>query len=168
MEIFFASGGDSILAIQVVSRANQAGLKLSVKDIFTAQTIAGLALLSERQKNYRIQERHTTGEVPLLPIQRWFFEMNHAYPSHWNQAVLLRIETLPDENLLAQAFNAVFAAHPSLYLRYQTSAEGQVVQSYSPISPVSIEKIELTQAGEDDQQAELNRLLNHAQRQFSY
>ncbi len=38
-----------------------------------------------------------------------------------------------------------------------------MVQSYSPISPVSIEKIELTQAGEDDQQAELNRLLNHAQ-----
>ncbi len=163
MDNFFASGGDSILVIQVVSRANQAGLTLSVKDLFTAQTIAGLALLVGQQKNNLILERYTTGVVPLVPIQQWFFDMCHSYASYWNQAVLLRIEESLDEKLLAQAFNAVFAAHPSLYLHYQIAINGQVTQSYSPISSVAIEKVELTQMGEDEQQRELNQLLNQAQ-----
>jgi amino acid adenylation domain-containing protein len=39
---FFSIGGDSILSINVVSKANNAGLNLSVKDIFKHQTIACL------------------------------------------------------------------------------------------------------------------------------
>ena len=40
---FFALGGDSILAIQVVTRARQAGLHLTSRDVFVHQTIAELA-----------------------------------------------------------------------------------------------------------------------------
>jgi len=40
---FFELGGDSILSLQIVSRANQAGLHLTLKDIFQHQTIAELA-----------------------------------------------------------------------------------------------------------------------------
>ena len=40
---FFALGGDSILAIQVVAKAKQMGLKLAPKDLFQHQTIAKLA-----------------------------------------------------------------------------------------------------------------------------
>src|SRR5213079_437821 len=39
---FFELGGDSILSIQVVSRARQAGLNLTSKNIFLHQTIAEL------------------------------------------------------------------------------------------------------------------------------
>ena len=40
---FFDLGGDSILSIQVVSRANQMGLKLTPRQIFEAQSIEALA-----------------------------------------------------------------------------------------------------------------------------
>ena len=40
---FFDMGGDSILSIQMVNRANQAGLQLSPKQVFQHQTIAELA-----------------------------------------------------------------------------------------------------------------------------
>ncbi len=40
---FFALGGDSIQSIQVVARANKAGLKLTSRQIFEHQTIAALA-----------------------------------------------------------------------------------------------------------------------------
>jgi aryl carrier-like protein len=43
---FFDLGGDSILAIQIISRANQAGLRLTPKQLFQNQTIAGLAAIS--------------------------------------------------------------------------------------------------------------------------
>ncbi|HJT74004.1 MAG TPA: amino acid adenylation domain-containing protein, partial [Chitinophaga sp.] len=49
---FFRLGGDSIMSIQLVSRAKQAGITLQVKDIFYYQTIARLsAMLAERRPN---------------------------------------------------------------------------------------------------------------------
>jgi aryl carrier-like protein len=40
---FFELGGDSILSIQVIARATQAGMTLTAQDIFEHQTIAALA-----------------------------------------------------------------------------------------------------------------------------
>jgi aryl carrier-like protein len=40
---FFELGGDSILSIQVIARATQAGLRLTAQDIFEHQTVASLA-----------------------------------------------------------------------------------------------------------------------------
>ncbi len=40
---FFELGGDSILSVQIVARARQAGLVFTVKQIFEHQTVAGLA-----------------------------------------------------------------------------------------------------------------------------
>lgn len=40
---FFDVGGDSVLALQVVARAREAGLGLSVRDVFDQQTAALLA-----------------------------------------------------------------------------------------------------------------------------
>ena len=40
---FFALGGDSILCIQLVSRARDAGLRLTTRDVFVHQTVAALA-----------------------------------------------------------------------------------------------------------------------------
>ncbi len=45
---FFELGGDSILSIQVVSRANQAGLNITPKQLFQAPTLAALAALAGR------------------------------------------------------------------------------------------------------------------------
>ncbi|MGQ7174137.1 phosphopantetheine-binding protein, partial [Escherichia sp. R-CC3] len=46
---FFEIGGDSILSIQIVARAKQAGLQLTPKQIFEHQTIAELAQVSSLQ-----------------------------------------------------------------------------------------------------------------------
>jgi aryl carrier-like protein len=40
---FFEVGGDSVLAVQVVARAREAGLALSVRDLFDHQTAETLA-----------------------------------------------------------------------------------------------------------------------------
>src|SRR5215475_14389640 len=43
---FFDAGGDSVLALQVVTRAREAGLGLSVRDLFDHQSAARLAPLA--------------------------------------------------------------------------------------------------------------------------
>lgn len=46
---FFEVGGDSVLAVQVVARAREAGLVLGVRDLFDHQTAATLAaVIGER------------------------------------------------------------------------------------------------------------------------
>jgi|GEM_PF-7047270 len=40
---FFDAGGDSVLALQVVARAREAGLELSVRDLFDHQSASQLA-----------------------------------------------------------------------------------------------------------------------------
>ncbi|MCU0487774.1 MAG: phosphopantetheine-binding protein, partial [Anaerolineales bacterium] len=44
---FFELGGDSILSIQVIARAAQAGLRLTPRQLFESPTIAGLAAAAE-------------------------------------------------------------------------------------------------------------------------
>ena len=40
---FFELGGDSILSVQIVARARQAGLLFTMRQVFEHQTVAGLA-----------------------------------------------------------------------------------------------------------------------------
>jgi len=45
---FFELGGDSILSIKVATRAAEAGLEVTVQQIFQQQTLSKLAAVAER------------------------------------------------------------------------------------------------------------------------
>jgi aryl carrier-like protein len=57
---FFEIGGDSILSIQVIARATQAGLRLSARQLFQHQTIAGLATVAEIQTTPEVKETNSS------------------------------------------------------------------------------------------------------------
>jgi amino acid adenylation domain-containing protein len=87
---FFELGGDSILSIQIVAKANRAGIQLTPKLLFQHQTIAFLAAAAGTVEAVRAEQKPVTGAVPLTPVQQWFFEENFAFGHHWNQAVMLK------------------------------------------------------------------------------
>ncbi len=121
---FFDVGGDSILSIQVVSRASQAGLQISPQDVFRYQTIAALAQAAAPSAPAAAAEQgRVTGPVPLTPIQYWFFDANPAEPHHFNQAVLLRIDPGASVALLSRALSAVVAHHDALRLRFARAGD---------------------------------------------
>src|SRR5690606_17916365 len=66
---FFERGGDSIVAVQVVSRARQAGFEVTPKDVFQFQTIDGLArAVAERGAADRsAAERSAAARGPAEP-----------------------------------------------------------------------------------------------------
>ncbi|WCN79541.1 non-ribosomal peptide synthetase [Micromonospora sp. LH3U1] len=88
---FFALGGDSILSLQVIFRAKQVGLHLTVKQLFQHQSIAELAPVVTRHDSTRViaEQGLVTGPTELTPIQRWFFAQDLAQPHHFNQALLV-------------------------------------------------------------------------------
>ncbi|WP_156349799.1 MULTISPECIES: phosphopantetheine-binding protein, partial [unclassified Mycobacterium] len=73
---FFDLGGDSILSMQVVSRAREAGLTCRPRDIFVEQTVARLAGIPG------ITEGHTRiadvgiGAITPTPIMGWLFDID--------------------------------------------------------------------------------------------
>ena len=114
---FFELGGDSILSIQIVARANQAGLRLAPKHLFQAQTIAELAAVAETSPAMAAEQGLVTGAVPLTPIQHWFFEGESVDPHHFNQAFLLEVSR-PNAAALEKVVSRLLLHHDALRLRF--------------------------------------------------
>ena len=118
---FFTLGGDSILGIQIVARANRAGLEFSPRQLFQFQTIAQLAAVAGTSQRLQAEQIAITGAVPLTPVQHWFFEHDLPNPHHWNQSVLLEMRRAIDPVLLERVFRHLFAHHDALRLRFTCS-----------------------------------------------
>jgi amino acid adenylation domain-containing protein/non-ribosomal peptide synthase protein (TIGR01720 family) len=126
---FFELGGDSILSIQMVARANRAGLALNARQMFEQQTVAGLAAVAGTAAAVRAEQGAVDGEVPLTPIQHWFLQQTWgeqqtwSEPHHFNQAVLLEGQNLSPA-LVEQAIAHVIRHHDALRLRFARTSAG--------------------------------------------
>jgi natural product biosynthesis luciferase-like monooxygenase protein/amino acid adenylation domain-containing protein/non-ribosomal peptide synthase protein (TIGR01720 family) len=121
---FFESGGDSILAIQVVARAARAGVRVTPRQLFQHQTVAELAAVAGSAAATAAEQGPVVGAVPLTPIQSWLLEQGLPDPHHYNQAVLLAPREALDAALLARAVAALAVHHDALRLRFTRGAEG--------------------------------------------
>ncbi|KAF2410814.1 non-ribosomal peptide synthase domain TIGR01720/amino acid adenylation domain-containing protein [Pseudomonas antarctica] len=115
---FFELGGDSILSIQVVSRARQAGIHFSPRDLFQHQTVQTLAAVATRSEQVAAEQGVLTGSSGLTPIQHWFFDTDIPNRQHWNQALLLKPLQLLDPHRLEQALLAILEHHDALRLSF--------------------------------------------------
>ncbi len=121
---FFSLGGDSILSIQVVSTARQAGLRLTSRDVFEYQTVASLAARATTRTAERIDQGPVSGEVPLTPIQRWLLEGDQARPEYFHQSLVVELGDGVDEAALRRAVAAVVAHHDALRMRFRRATGG--------------------------------------------
>ena len=121
---FFELGGDSILSIQVIARANQAGLRLAPRQIFQHQTIAALAAVAGAAPAIAAEQGLVAGPLPLTPIQRWFFEQPLASPQHYNQALLFEVREALDPALLQATLGHLSRHHDALRLRFAAEPGG--------------------------------------------
>jgi len=134
---FFQLGGDSIIAIQIISHLRQKlNLTISVKDIFSYKTIASLFDHVLNKENHvstklplKTEQGKLTGEVPLLPIQDWFFKKEYIKSNHWNQSFLIGV---PELNIkqLQLSIQKLFSYHDSFRLKYKQNSADQIIQYY--------------------------------------
>ena len=121
---FFELGGDSILSIQIVAKANQAGIKLTPKQVFDRPTIVELAAVVSTVENIQEEQRLITGEFPLTPIQHWFFAQNQLDSHHWNQSLLLEIQQGHNLSIWEQVVQHLVEHHDALRLRFHRQESG--------------------------------------------
>ncbi|MBV9061151.1 MAG: amino acid adenylation domain-containing protein, partial [Pseudonocardiales bacterium] len=151
---FFELGGDSILSIQVVSRARAAGVPVTTKEVFFAQTVAALAA-GVKADAAAVDDEVIAGPAPLTPIQHWFFA-TYGPLAHFNQSVAIELAEDFDYDALAVAVDAVAAHHPALRTHF-AQHDGQWRQDITPTSAVALERCELPDVSPDERRAVVQR-----------
>jgi amino acid adenylation domain-containing protein/non-ribosomal peptide synthase protein (TIGR01720 family) len=141
---FFDLGGDSLLSIQVIARANQRGLRLTPRQLFQHQTIAELAAVAGSAPLPAAEQGVVTGELPLTPVQRWFFELEQPLPQHWNMPLLLLARRALDPGLVRQAWAALLSHHDALRLRFARTGAAWRQEIAAPDAQVPFESVDLS------------------------
>jgi amino acid adenylation domain-containing protein/non-ribosomal peptide synthase protein (TIGR01720 family) len=160
---FFTLGGDSILSLQVIARARQAGLHLTVKQLFHAQSIAALSSVITAAEPLHFEQALITGPVHLTPIQRWFFARQLPELSHFNQAIVLQAPQPLRLLWLEQVLRQLVLHHDALRLRFFSQAEGWRQEiAGSPESPV-VRTVDLSAIAHNEQSAVMTCLAEAAQ-----
>ncbi|WP_225732717.1 non-ribosomal peptide synthetase, partial [Nocardia sp. JCM 34519] len=126
-EDFFALGGDSIVSIQVVSRARALGVVFGPRDVFEQRTPARLAAharLTDEPGGLAELAGGGVGEMPLLPVARWMVEWGKGF-DRFDQHVVLRLPEAVAESEMAEAVRAVMARHDMLRSRLRRNDSGE-------------------------------------------
>ncbi|MFE2755454.1 amino acid adenylation domain-containing protein, partial [Actinosynnema sp. NPDC059335] len=115
---FFALGGDSILSIQVVSRARELGVSVTPRDVFLHQTLSGVAAHATAARPAPADTGPATGAVPLTPVQHWFLATAPT-PAHCAQWVEVELDPDVDVAALRAAVEALPVRHDQLRARFE-------------------------------------------------
>ncbi|NEU77732.1 amino acid adenylation domain-containing protein [Nostoc sp. UIC10630] len=163
---FFELGGDSILSIQIIAKANQAGLQLIPKQMFDNQTIAKLAAVAGTVRTIQAEQGLVTGDVFLTPIQHWFFEQNQPEPHHCNQAILLEMRQNFDTEVLEQVMQQLILHHDSLRLRFvKEVSEWQ--QFIAPPRDITVTRCDFSTLPQQEQELAIASTATKSQASFN-
>ncbi|HKR15159.1 MAG TPA: amino acid adenylation domain-containing protein [Pyrinomonadaceae bacterium] len=150
---FFELGGDSVLSIQIIARARQAGLAISPKHVFDHPTIGALAQLAGTITAPAIKQGPVTGDAPLLPIQHWFFDRELPDPHHYNQAILLEVKQPLGISAVEQIARELMLHHDALRLRFVREGSGWRQFIAAPDDSPPLVAVDLSAAGDEELRA---------------
>ncbi|MBD1938351.1 non-ribosomal peptide synthetase [Microcoleus sp. FACHB-68] len=160
---FFELGGDSILSIQVIAKAHQAGLKLKPKQLFQYQTIAQLAAVAGTTTALESQQELITGKFPLTPIQHWFFEQNFSDSHHWNQSILLKTKQPLNSKRVEKVVRQLLRHHDALRLRFLHEETGWQQENAEPDEAVPFSEIDLSSLSAQEQAPAMQKAVDNLQ-----
>ncbi|WUI70062.1 amino acid adenylation domain-containing protein [Nocardia sp. NBC_00403] len=158
---FFAVGGDSIMSIQLVSRAKAAGIVFTPRDVFEQKTVARLARVAVDVGDIALVELAElpgggVGEVPLTPVVAASLAAGSF--GRFAQAMVLGLPEDIDHAGLVATVGAVLDHHDVLRSRV-SQVDGRwrfEVQAHGAVDAAALVREVEVPAGVDD--TELNRI----------
>jgi amino acid adenylation domain-containing protein len=166
---FFQLGGDSIVAIRVVSQARRAGLAIAPQDVLQRRTVAALAAiatpLARPEAGTRGAGTRDAGPgdaLPLTPLQEGF--LFHAHyderaPDVYVVQAGYDIEGPLDVERLRRAATALLGRHPNLCASFRHQGLERPVQVLPDDVTLRWGQVDLTPLAPADREVELARLL---------
>lgn len=148
-EDFFELGGDSILSIRIIARANQAGIRIGADQFFDAPTVADLARVASEVDATTPAPADDDGAAPLTPIQHWFLDAVEVDRAHWNQSALVALPDRTSAEDVGVALDALHRHHAALRLSV-TEENGAWAQSAAEGRGWPLEVVDLDPAAATD------------------
>jgi amino acid adenylation domain-containing protein len=164
-ESFFDIGGDSLLCVRCVTLARNAGLNLSVEQLYRTPTIRALAM---EDSPATVSSADATGSLPPTPaVSSWNSLV--GFDVHYNigdifflPAGALNVSTL--RSALAQ----IIDQHDGLRLRIARGEQG-LIQTFSRELPDSvIEEVDLAKLSKAEQRETIERIAAERQHVFRF
>ncbi|MFE3262527.1 amino acid adenylation domain-containing protein, partial [Nocardia sp. NPDC059229] len=136
---FFALGGDSIVSIQLVSRAKARGVVFSPRDVFEQRTVSGLAAVAETADGQGDSTPQLTelpgggvGVMPLTPVVRFMAGRAGEF-GRFNQTMALELPIGIDRAGIAATVGAVIDRHDMLRARLRRVPDADwIVETAAP------------------------------------
>lgn len=119
---FFTVGGDSIKAMQIIGLMKKQGLNGEIRLLFENPTINEFSKYVS--VGNRISQEAITGNVSLMPIQKWFFNSDFDDISHFNQSILLKTKIKMKVDVLKSALDIIIKHHDALRMIYSHDNNG--------------------------------------------
>jgi len=160
---FFQLGGDSIISIQAIAKANQHGLRLTPKQIFEHQTIAKLAAVAEINNTFTSEQGLVTGKVPLTPIQKSFFAQDLPEPHHWNQSILLELRRAINPKQLQETIAHLLQHHDILRSQFPQDYNHPEAHITESLREIPFTKLDLSNLSEEKQKAAIEETATQVQ-----
>ncbi|MFI9841242.1 amino acid adenylation domain-containing protein [Nonomuraea sp. NPDC051941] len=147
-EDFFALGGHSLLAARVTAGLlAECGVRLPVRAVFEARTVAELAGRLESagesaggDDGPALGPRARTGPVPLSYAQRrlWFLDRLAPGSTEYHVTWAFRLTGELDVAALSGALAGLFGRHEALRTRYPKGPDGDPEQIVEPAGPITL------------------------------
>ena len=175
-ESFFELGGHSLLATQVMTRVREAfGIELPLRRLFEGPTVNNLAIAVE----VALRSAQGVTAPPLVRVSReqdlplsfaqqrlWFLDQLEPGSSFHNISTAVRIAGRLDVAAFEQTLTEIVGRHEAWRTTFQI-ANGQPVQIIASAAPVSLPLVELSDLGEAERDAQIERYAEQeAQRPF--
>lgn len=152
---FFELGGDSILCMQMISKANKVGLHLTPRQVFVYQNIAELSSEISHLQLPQPEQKLVTGVLPLLPDQRFLLSYAPPEPNWMNTYALFEVQ----QNWKISWWNSVIQQllfhHDALRARFIMSEDGWTQYIVAPDDNVPFDYLDLSHLPDEEQESVL-------------
>ncbi|HEV7924065.1 MAG TPA: amino acid adenylation domain-containing protein, partial [Verrucomicrobiae bacterium] len=162
---FFGLGGDSLSAMQVISRVrDQCQMELSLSELFTTPTVAGLTAGLAKNGHVKppaqIRRAERFGGFPLSFVQQrlWFLQQIEPESTAYHISMAIRLIGKLDVQALQKALQAIIQRHEILRTTF-ASADGNPSQIIAPVGPMAWKMSDLRETPQPERDAHMQRLV---------
>ncbi|WP_205690232.1 non-ribosomal peptide synthetase [Chengkuizengella sediminis] len=163
---FYHHGGDSIKAIQIVSKLKSQQYSIKVKDILSNPILGQMVKHMKKEPGNQVDQITVEGKIKHTPIVSWFLSHNFNELNYYNQSVLLDLKQEMKADKLEQIIDELIAHHDSLRMNVNPINQELFYMKKEELIRDKIQEFDLSKFSSDVQQVKMVQIGEQVKSRF--